>query len=877
MRLRPGIPGPAARNPLALVLLSAHHRERQSFAGAPPVTAPDLPILEFDPSRDAIIEPHRALTLFEAPAHAVICFFREVVERVVSELGAREIGRLECEMGSYPVFEADYGGRRLAIAQGGVGAPLAAGWLEELIAHGCRAFVAAGGAGALVPELTLGHVVARPRRTTLPGPSGLRALPGQVGRRPARTGVVSEARSTDARGATRRRRMGYRIDIDQRGCITCGVCMDVCPVEALDMSRPQAAGIETGPGPGFPLPWTMERPLQVGECIGCGICIRECPPNVMSLVTLAGEVPLQPRQGPIERPSPVAAEGAWQPLSEVTREALKPRHDSPWGDLFTWTTRSRPKPWQTWTTMVDEAPATPIAPCQEACPAGTDAGRYVGLVAAGRYDDAYAVAAEVNPFPSVCGWICTAPCEAACRRGVLDEPIAIRTIKRFAAEHGKLPVVPKPTIKRSEKVAIVGGGPAGMSAAYYLARLGYPVTVLEAMPIPGGMMAIGIPEYRLPREVLQEEIARIVNLGVELRLDTAMGRDFSLPDLEREGFRAIFLATGASKSRRLGVPGDDQRGVIPATRFLKEVNLGEHPKLAGDVIVVGGGSTAMDAARSAMRSGASTVTVVYRRGRKDMPAQHEEIEEAEREGVRILEGLAPSEVVGRDGAVVGMRCDITARPRTRRKAARRGRRPVRPGSCLRPRSSPRSARSLTRRSSPRGRASRSAAGPASSPTHEPSRPAAPGSSPAATSSPAPRRSSRPLPPDGAPPHPSTSTSPARPTARPRSSPRSAIAPSPSRRWRWTWRSGPGPTPRCRWSTPRRSRRRRRASRRRTPVRRLRAASAATPSTDVPRSASSPAAAPRTAGPSHSPSRRPRPSPSLRMEVFSDRRPGLRLL
>jgi NADH-quinone oxidoreductase subunit F len=310
--------------------------------------------------------------------------------------------------------------------------------------------------------------------------------------------------------------------------------------------------------------------------------------------------------------------------------------------------------------MVDEAPATPIAPCQEACPAGTDAGRYVGLVAAGRYDDAYAVAAEVNPFPSVCGWICTAPCEAACRRGVLDEPIAIRTIKRFAAEHGKLPVVPKPTIKRPEKVAIVGGGPAGMSAAYYLARLGYPVTVLEAMPIPGGMMAIGIPEYRLPREVLQEEIARIVNLGVDLRLDTAMGRDFSLPDLEREGFRAIFLATGASKSRRLGVPGDDLRGVIPATRFLKEVNLGEHPTLAGDVIVVGGGSTAMDAARSAMRSGASTVTVVYRRGRKDMPAQHEEIEEAEREGIRILEGLAPSEVVGRDGAVVGMRCDVTA-------------------------------------------------------------------------------------------------------------------------------------------------------------------------------------------------------------------------
>ncbi len=451
--------------------------------------------------------------------------------------------------------------------------------------------------------------------------------------------------------------MGYRIDIEQRGCITCGVCMDVCPVEALDMTRPQRPGIETGPGPGRPRDYMMERPLQVGECIGCGICIRECPPNVMSLVTVDGTVPLAARQGPVERP--VASDpDAWMPLSEVTREALKPRHGSPWGDLFTWKTRSRPKPWQVWTTMVDDAPKNPIAPCQEACPAGTDAGRYVGLIGAGRFDEAYAVAAEVNPFPSVCGWICTAPCEAACRRGVLDEPIAIRTLKRFAAEHGHLPPVTPPSNRRAEKVAIVGGGPAGMSAAYYLARLGYGVTVLEAMPVPGGMMAIGIPEYRLPREVLQEEIERILGLGVELRLDTAMGRDFGLPDLEREGFKAIFLATGASKSRRLGVPGDELRGVIPATRFLKEVNLGEHPHLSGDVIVVGGGSTAMDAARSAKRSGAATVTIVYRRGRKDMPAQEEEIEAAAREGIVIADGLAPTEVVGRDGAVVAVRVGI---------------------------------------------------------------------------------------------------------------------------------------------------------------------------------------------------------------------------
>jgi NADPH-dependent glutamate synthase beta subunit-like oxidoreductase/Pyruvate/2-oxoacid:ferredoxin oxidoreductase delta subunit len=454
--------------------------------------------------------------------------------------------------------------------------------------------------------------------------------------------------------------MGYRIDINHAGCMTCGICMDVCPVQALDMTRPDHPGIETGPVGGNPLPWAMERPLQVGECIGCSICIRECPPAVMTLTELRGEViPLAARQGPIERPAATPADEAWLPLSEVTREALKPTHPSPLDDLFPWPVRSRPKPWQAWMTMVDEGPAHPMAPCQEACPARTDAGRYVGLISQGRYDEAYQVAAEVNPFPSVCGWICTAPCETACRRGVLDEPISIRTLKRFAAEQGKLPPTPSPVGTKSEKVAIVGGGPAGMSAAWYLARLGYPVTVMEAMPIPGGMMAIGIPEYRLPREVLQAELKRIVDSGVELRLDTAMGRDFTLPDLERQGFRAIFLATGASKSRRLGVPGDELRGVTPATRFLKEVNLGEEPKLSGDVIVVGGGSTAMDAARSAKRSGAASVTIVYRRGRADMPAQLEEIESAEREGIAIAEGLAPVEVVGRDGALVALRCDVT--------------------------------------------------------------------------------------------------------------------------------------------------------------------------------------------------------------------------
>src|SRR6202142_3550871 len=443
--------------------------------------------------------------------------------------------------------------------------------------------------------------------------------------------------------------MGYRIDIDSRNCINCGICMDVCPVEALDMSRPQSPGVEAGPGEG-PIPWLMERPIQVGECVGCSICIRECPVSVMTLATVAGPTALAPRQGPIHRPVESVSPNAWIPLSSVTREALKRTKVSPFDDVLSWPTGAHGTGPRGGTAVERNSGK---APCQVASPAGAGAGRYVGLVPGGRYDDAYAVAAEVNPFPSVCGWICTAPCEQSCRRGELDEPIAIRGLKRFAAEHGTLPPISKPAQQRAERVAIVGGGPAGMSAAYYLARLGYGVTVFEAMPVPGGMMAIGIPAYRLPRETLQAEIARILDLGVELRLDAVMGRDFTLAELERD-YQAVFLATGAPKSRPLGVVGDQLKGVIPATRFLKEVNLGPAPHLNGAVVVVGGGSTAMDAARSAWRSGAGSVTVLYRRGATEMPAQREEVEAARQEGIEIRTGTAVTEVVGQDGVVVGV-------------------------------------------------------------------------------------------------------------------------------------------------------------------------------------------------------------------------------
>jgi len=487
------------------------------------------------------------------------------------------------------------------------------------------------------------------------------AVPATHHRRNGPDGAAKHARARIAvgpRGTRQEAAVGYRIDVDLANCLTCGICMDVCPVGALDMRRPSRRGVE-GEAPNA---WLMETPVQVGECIGCNICERECPVSVITVATQATTTLLAGRQGPI---GPEVRTGGWIPLSSVTHESLKHDHPSPFAAFASWSTGSGRRPSETWTPVSDARPGGvggSVAPCQGACPAATDAGRYVGLIAAGRYSEAYAVAAEVNPFPSVCGWICTAPCESVCRRGTLDEPISIRALKRFAVEHGSLPTVTAPPARRAQRVAIVGGGPAGMSAAYYLARLGYPVVVFEAMPIPGGMMALGIPEYRLPRDVLQAEIKRIVDLGVELRLNAAMGRDFSLMDLEAQGFAAVFLATGASRSRRLDVPGDTLEGVVPATVFLKQVNLGEHPRLDGPVAVVGGGSTAMDAARSALRSGASSVTVLYRRGRSDMPAQAEEVDEAEHEGVVILAGVGVTEVVGSDGRLNGARI-VDRRPR----------------------------------------------------------------------------------------------------------------------------------------------------------------------------------------------------------------------
>ncbi|MGQ9458244.1 MAG: FAD-dependent oxidoreductase [Anaerolineae bacterium] len=305
--------------------------------------------------------------------------------------------------------------------------------------------------------------------------------------------------------------------------------------------------------------------------------------------------------------------------------------------------------------------------CQAACPAGTNARAYVLAIARGEYARAYAIARQSNPFASICGRVCNAPCEASCRRGAVDAPVAIRALKRFVAEQFGVET-PRFTRHHVEdllaqgaadsvkgldlhalgrlreargcrvgKVAIVGAGPAGLSCAHDLALLGHEVHVFEAAEEPGGMLRYGIPPYRLPRDLLQAEIGFILSLGVHLHTGARLGRDFTLRDLREQGFEATFLAIGAHRGRALRVPGEDLSGVVQAVELLRRANAGEPVEMGQRVVVVGGGNAALDAARTARRLAGSgaTVTVVYRRSRAEMPAAVGEVEEALREGVQF--------------------------------------------------------------------------------------------------------------------------------------------------------------------------------------------------------------------------------------------------
>ncbi len=337
-------------------------------------------------------------------------------------------------------------------------------------------------------------------------------------------------------------------------------------------------------------------------------------------------------------------------------------------------------------------------PCMMACPAGTNAGRYVALVAEGRFEEAYRYARDPNPMASICGRVCAHPCETACRRGAIDKPISIRALKRFLTERygpesrHPLTIHREPANKLPYRVAVVGSGPVGLSAAHDLAVMGYQVTILEAAPAAGGMLRLGIPEYRLPRSVVDAQIREILDIGnVTLMLNTAAGRDFTISELHSQGFDAVVIAVGAHRSRDLSIPGVDLDGVHKGIDFLLNANLGYRFTIGKKVVVIGGGNVAMDVARSAarevlkqhaaaaegevpsdtniaavaahemvdislsaLRLGAQEVSIVCLEKRDEMPAALEEIEEAETEGILLHDGRGPKQVVGRNGKVVGL-------------------------------------------------------------------------------------------------------------------------------------------------------------------------------------------------------------------------------
>jgi NADH-quinone oxidoreductase subunit F len=299
------------------------------------------------------------------------------------------------------------------------------------------------------------------------------------------------------------------------------------------------------------------------------------------------------------------------------------------------------------------------APCTNACPAGVNVPGFVSLVGEKRYAEAMKVHRDRNPLAAICGRVCFHPCETKCRRSTVDEPLAIRAIKRFMADKETKPQLPemrpnKENAKR--KVAIVGAGPAGLSCAYFLARLGYKPTIFEAASQAGGMLVQTIPAYRLPRKQLEREIKMIRDMGVKIQTNKALGKDFTLKSLQGQGYQAAFVATGAPQGLKLGIPGEAKKGVQDALEFLRAYNLTGAAAVGKKVAVVGGGNAAIDAARTALRLGAETVTVVYRRTRAEMPAYAEEIHEAEKEGVQFLTLTAPLEVVAEKGRAKGLKC-----------------------------------------------------------------------------------------------------------------------------------------------------------------------------------------------------------------------------
>ena len=301
-----------------------------------------------------------------------------------------------------------------------------------------------------------------------------------------------------------------------------------------------------------------------------------------------------------------------------------------------------------------------ISPCENTCPANVNVPGYISLVAEGRFIDAYNLIRQENPFPGICGRICTRPCESKCRRGSIDEAVAICDLKRFVADYAwknEQPYINDIVFpKNGKRVAIVGAGASGLTCGYYLVRIGYDVDIYESEPVAGGVLAFGIPEYRLPKNVLDHEIGLIQQAGVNIYLNTAVGVNIEFKELQTQ-YDAVYVATGTQFPQKVNIPGENLPGVLHGINFLKDVNLHHDVNLGDVVAVIGGGNTAIDSARTAQRLGAKKVIVLYRRTMDAMPAYESEIHEAIEEGVEIMDLVAPVRfVAGKGGRVAKVEC-----------------------------------------------------------------------------------------------------------------------------------------------------------------------------------------------------------------------------
>lgn len=362
------------------------------------------------------------------------------------------------------------------------------------------------------------------------------------------------------------------------------------------------------------------------KCVACGECVVNCPTNALKLGQKLCSSKL---------------------VVEKIEMKANPRNTE-WGE-DKWNPEYR--------TNREDVVESGTSPCKTACPAHIAVQGYIKLASQGRYKEALELIKKENPFPAICGRICPRKCESACTRGDIDSPLAIDEIKKFIAEQdlkAEHRFVPKKRHNYGKKIAIVGGGPAGLSCAYYLAIDGYKVTVFEKQKALGGMLTLGIPSFRLEKEVVNAEIEILREMGVEFKTNVEVGKDITLDQLRKEGYEAFYIAIGAQAGRKLGIPGEDAEGVIPGVKFVRDVNLGEKVNLSGNVVVIGGGNVAIDVARNATRVGADTVNMFCLENREQMPALEEEIEEALEENIVINNSWGPTRIIEENGKVKGV-------------------------------------------------------------------------------------------------------------------------------------------------------------------------------------------------------------------------------